>query len=57
MLDLTLDEQISINEILMEAAAYGLRNDVDMLAIEYIEMGVFPTEAYELAYCDLTEDY
>ena len=57
MLDLTLDEQISINEILMEAAAYGLRNDVDMLAIEYIDMGVFPTEAYELAYCDLTEDY
>lgn len=57
MVDLTLTEQISINEILLEASAFGLRNEVDMLAIEYIEIGVFPTRAYQLAYGDLTEDY
>ena len=55
MIDLTLNEQQTINEILLEASAYGLRNEIELRAFEYIDIGVFPVSAYNYAYGDLTE--
>jgi hypothetical protein len=50
--NITLEEQMDIEMILKEAAAYGLRYEVEQTAKEYIEEGHPIVDSYHFAYED-----
>ena len=49
-----MTEQQQIEEILLEANAYGVKEEVQQLATQFILEGWTIVEAYKLAYCDIT---
>ena len=46
----SLEEQLDIELILVEASAYGLRIEVELYAQKYLSEGCTPVEAYQHAY-------
>lgn len=50
--NITLEQQMDIEMILEEAAAYGLRFEVEQTAKEYIEEGTPIGDLYHFAYED-----
>jgi len=52
--DLTIGDLQDIELVLLEASAWGLREEVDMKAKEYIDGGIHPTDAYHFAFEDCT---
>ena len=49
-----MTEQQQIDEILLEANAYGVKEEVAQLAVQFILEGFPIIQAYQLAYCDIT---
>ena len=49
-MDFSLEEQMDIELILVEAAAYGLSAEVEEYAQRYLSEGCTPVEAYQHAY-------
>lgn len=47
-----MEELIQVEEILTEANAYGLRQEVILTALNFIEDGYSMLEAYQLSFMD-----
>jgi hypothetical protein len=48
--NITIEEQMEIELILIEASAYGMSVEVEEYAQRYLSEGCTPVEAYEHAY-------
>lgn len=46
----SLEEQMDIELILVEASAYGMSAEVELYAQKYLSEGCTPVEAYQHAY-------
>jgi len=52
--DLSIGDLQDIELVLVEASAWGVRNEVEEKAQNYIDGGIHPTDAYHFAFEDCT---
>jgi hypothetical protein len=52
-----IKDEINIEEVLIEASGYNLRNEVNVIAKRHIKNGINKTNAYNLAFNSCIKQY